>query len=73
LNENLSGFRRNTGSAMNPMISVGSYELNHRRVECLYDQIDWLWYIIHRGHTTCDGSFPEASEKMDEAIKEINE
>jgi len=56
---------------MNPMISVMSYELNHHRVECLYDTSEWLWFVIARGHSTCYGSFPEASEKMDEAIKEL--
>jgi len=58
---------------MNPMISVMSYELNHHRVECLYDQIDWLWFVIDRDHTSSYGSFSEASEKMDEVIKEIND
>jgi hypothetical protein len=50
-----------------------SYELNHHRVECLYDPLEWLWFIIDQGHSTCYGTFPEASEKMDEAIKEIND
>jgi len=57
----------------NPKISVMSYELNHNRVECVYDQIDWLWYIVYQGHTTCYGGFPEASGRMDDAIKEIND
>jgi hypothetical protein len=55
------------------MISVMSYELNHHRVECLYDTSEWLWFVIARGHSTCYGSFPEASEKMDEAIEAIKE
>jgi hypothetical protein len=58
---------------MNPMISVMSYELNHDRVECLYDPVDWLWFIIDQGRSACFSSFQEASEKMDSLIGEINE
>lgn len=54
------------------MISVMSYELNHNRIECLYDPVDWLWFIIDQGRSACFSSFQEASEKMDEAIGELN-
>ena len=54
------------------MIKVMSYELNNNQIECLYDRIDWLWYIVYQGRTTCFSSFEQASEAMDEAIRELN-
>jgi len=54
------------------MISIISYELNHHRIECLYDDIFGGWIIEQANRLiNCCGTFEEASQRMDEAIEEL--
>ena len=53
------------------MIKVMSYELNNNRIKCLYDGVE-TWFVIDRGHPIYCQTFQEASQRMDEAIQELN-
>ena len=52
------------------MIRIMSYEINHNKIECFYDGAD-TWFVVDRGHPIYCENHPEASQKMDEAIKEL--
>ena len=50
------------------MIQVMSFELNHKRVEMLYDGVGW---IVQNGFMQYHKNFELASEAMDDLIMTI--